>query len=184
MCVCVCVCVCEQHATGLAAHHKIKTKGKPKASSSLIRECIFNCLLNHVLLQWPFVVFIVAPLFRSLGALSALTASADTAPYDISSPWEHAWRLLACVLIEDTCFYWAHRLLHHKVIYSAVHKRHHAFVTPHPLASEHAHVFESVLSNLAPFYFGPLVVRLHGALPHHIQPIRMLQHAMRAHLFI
>lgn len=30
-------------------------------------------------------------------------------------------------LIEDACFYWLHRLLHHPALYATVHKAHHHF---------------------------------------------------------
>ena len=49
----------------------------------------------------------------------------------MSGPWPAIpiiiKQLLVCLFLEDFLFYWIHRLLHHRLIYKYVHKRHHEF---------------------------------------------------------
>ena len=135
-------------------------KRPPRA---LLLECLANVAANHLLLQWLSHLFLIAPLLRMVGALDELTASAAAAHYDITSPWEHIWRVVLCALFEDTTFYWTHRTLHHRALYARFHKRHHSFVAVHPTASEHAHIVETLVGNLLPFYLGVSILRFHGS---------------------
>ena len=132
----------------------------------LVRACFANAALNHVVLQWISHVYMIAPLLRAFGALEALAAPISAAPYDVRSVWEHLWRLAACAVVEDTVFYWTHRLLHHKRLYALVHKRHHAFIATHPVGSEHAHLVETLLGNLVPYYLGFVLLAVCGAPAH------------------
>jgi sterol desaturase/sphingolipid hydroxylase (fatty acid hydroxylase superfamily) len=72
-----------------------------------------------------------------------------------------AWQLLACLCIEDTMFYWSHRLLHSPLFYAAVHKVHHEYSDSIGLTSEHAHPLEFLLGNQLPVIVGPLLLRCH-----------------------
>lgn len=58
------------------------------------------------------------------------------------------------MVIEDTCFYWIHRTLHHPKLYGLVHKKHHEFYTTVAYASIYAHPFEHVFSNIIPVTLG------------------------------
>lgn len=73
-------------------------------------------------------------------------------------------QLLGCMLIDDTWFYWGHRLLHTKYFYATLHKRHHLFRTPNVLSTEFAHPIEDFLVNVAGTLSGPLVLRCHPAI--------------------
>jgi len=74
-----------------------------------------------------------------------------------------AWQLVACVVVEDTLFYWSHRLLHTPWLYRHVHKTHHAWWHTISLAAEHAHPVEWALGNALPFIAGPQLVGAHTA---------------------
>ena len=124
----------------------------------LLRECVANALLNHVLLQWLSAIYLIAPILSAAGALDSLAAPLSEAPYDIQSPWQHIWRIGFCVLVEDTAFYWIHRGFHHRRIYAMIHKRHHMFISTHPVGSEHAHLVETLFGNLLPYYLGFLLL--------------------------
>jgi len=140
------------------------TQGPQKRpSAALVFESAANAVLNHGLLQWAAAVWAIAPLLERCGVLANLTADAGASSYPLDSWWEHGWRLAACIAVEDTAFYWTHRLLHQKRLYAAIHKRHHSFVAMHPLAGEHAHIVETLLSNLMPYYLGPILFGLHGS---------------------
>lgn len=53
--------------------------------------------------------------------------------------------LLAMIVIHDAYFYWAHRLMHHPLIYKRVHLVHHKSTNPSPWASFSFHPTEAVL---------------------------------------
>lgn len=71
------------------------------------------------------------------------------------------WQVAVCMLVSDTCSYWAHRALHHRLVYRYVHKQHHAFTQSVGIASEYTHPVEYVLGNMLPFIVGPLLLRAH-----------------------
>ena len=76
--------------------------------------------------------------------------------------------VLAChvafaVAVDDTLFYWLHRLLHHPRIYRHVHKQHHEFHHPVGLATEYAHPIEDLLCNTLSTVAGPLLLGSHAS---------------------
>lgn len=87
-----------------------------------------------------------------------------------------AWSLLGffiLLIIDDTWFYWMHRLLHHPRIYKYIHKEHHLSIDVNPYSSLSFHWAEALLlsfwiipaSFILPIYAPVLlVVQLWGAL--------------------
>lgn len=80
---------------------------------------------------------------------------------DFPSLFTFLWQLAACLLIEDTMFYWGHRTLHQKWLYPHIHKVHHEYHHPIALSSEHAHPVEFILGNLLPVIAGPIITKAH-----------------------
>ena len=71
------------------------------------------------------------------------------------------------LIIDDTWFYWVHRLLHHPKIYKYVHKVHHNSIDVNPFTSLSFHWFETVAltSWIIPFsLFFPMYVPALGIL--------------------
>ncbi len=77
---------------------------------------------------------------------------------------EHHWGwavsgFFIVLLIDDTWFYWVHRLLHHPRIYKYVHYEHHKSIDVNPFTSMSFHVIEALaltLWILPASYFIPL----------------------------
>lgn len=94
-------------------------------------------------------------------------------PYDSALPGEaegvtsmlvKAWQtFLVAIVLNDVGFYWTHRLLHHKSLYSRFHKQHHTYVGPVSFSAEHAHTLEILLSNHLPTMAGVLIMGAHPA---------------------
>lgn len=56
--------------------------------------------------------------------------------------------VVAMIILHDTFFYFAHRLMHHKFIFKIVHKVHHNSTNPSPWAAFSFHPTEAVLEAL------------------------------------
>jgi Delta7-sterol 5-desaturase len=52
------------------------------------------------------------------------------------------------LIINDTVFYWVHRLLHHKAIYKLIHHEHHKSITVNPFSTLSFHFMETILLTL------------------------------------
>jgi len=96
------------------------------------------------------------------------------------------------ILFHDTYFYWAHRLMHHPLLYERVHKVHHLSKDPTPWASFSFHPFEAfleiafvpVLIFTIPLHFTSLIIlslwqivfNVIGHLGYEIFPRNMMKH--------
>ncbi|XP_017963244.1 fatty acid hydroxylase domain-containing protein 2 [Drosophila navojoa] len=54
------------------------------------------------------------------------------------------------VIMEETMFYYVHRLMHHRSVYKYVHKKHHEWTAPVAAMTLYAHPIEHVVANLLP----------------------------------
>ncbi|MBX7078502.1 MAG: sterol desaturase family protein [Nannocystaceae bacterium] len=122
-------------------------KGPPP---ELARKAVGEVLRGHALLL-PVTAFAIYPAWSAMGGT-------------IGGAWpgafEIAWQLLACILIQDTMFYWSHRALHLPRLYKAIHVKHHTFRHVRGHASEYAHPLE-VFANLVSFMAPAIVLHLH-----------------------
>ena len=67
--------------------------------------------------------------------------------------------------IEDLCFYFCHKALHSRYLYSLIHKVHHEVKEPYSLAVIHVHPVEYIIGNALPMMIGPVILyhRIHRA---------------------
>lgn len=98
------------------------------------------------------------------------------------------------ILFHDTYFYWAHRLMHHPLLYERVHKVHHLSKDPTPFASFAFHPTEALLEIgfvpllvfTIPLHFSSLLIlslwqivfNVMGHLGYEIFPRTALQHPL------
>ena len=71
--------------------------------------------------------------------------------------------LIVCVLVEEIVFFYSHWMLHHRLIYKHIHKKHHEWTASIAYTSLYAHPIEHFLSNLFPVFLGPFVCGSHIA---------------------
>lgn len=73
------------------------------------------------------------------------------------------FEILVFSLVEEVFFYYSHRLLHHRRLYSKIHKVHHEWTAPVGVVSMYCHPIEHILSNIIPVTVGPLLMGSHLA---------------------
>lgn len=78
--------------------------------------------------------------------------------------WTGLWQFLVFNILEDTIFYWIHRLMHLPWFFRNVHEKHHYFDARYghtfSLNGEYAHWVESLLNDLIPLMIGPIICGL------------------------
>lgn len=72
--------------------------------------------------------------------------------------------LLVFAFIQETSFYYLHRLLHQGRFYRSIHKIHHYWQAPIAIAAIYCHPIEHFLANLLPVLLGPLVMGSHRSI--------------------
>lgn len=124
---------------------RFQVGGGKSPSPELARWALRDLPVGHVLFP-PLVYFTVYPLWVARGG-------------SIDAGWEPLpWlllHLLAFIAIEDTIFYWTHRLLHTRFLFRHVHAKHHRFRYVRVPATEFAHPLESAI-NFVALFAGPV----------------------------
>lgn len=133
---------------------KYKIQKEKKATYEMKWKCFWTVLWNDVWPQLP-MMFVVEPIFVYMGSR-----------FDTPFPdWKHtATLLLIFFVIEDTYFYWVHRLLHWGPFYTYIHKVHHTHTAPFGMAAEYAHPIETLIlglgSVMGPFLLAPHMIEM------------------------
>merc|ERR1711991_918210 len=111
----------------LLSKYKIDSAKFP--SGSLLAETVKTIVVNHLVIQ-PLLLWYAYIPFKRMGL-----------PVDSSLPplSELASHLATAVVVNEALFYFAHRALHTKALYKAIHKQHHRYYASVGIASEFAH---------------------------------------------
>ena len=132
-------------ASGLLAEWRLQPGRWPPAE--LMWRAARLIALNQLLVQ-PLMLIGTYPLYTAVGG----TVTGAPMP----SPAEILGTVAVSILCEDVAFYWAHRALHTRALYRAVHKVHHQFHVPCGWSAEYAHPLEYLVTNAMPMSIGPL----------------------------
>jgi sterol desaturase/sphingolipid hydroxylase (fatty acid hydroxylase superfamily) len=109
----------------------------------------FKAQLKATLKTIIFNNFILLPLAFYLPVYFG-TVEMQTDVMKFPSSLELISQITFCMIVEDTVFYWTHRLMHTSYLYKNIHKKHHEYKHTIGIAAEYAHPVEFVLSNMVP----------------------------------
>ncbi len=124
---------------------------KKEVETKLIKHEIKNSLLSILL----FSVFIFIIFYSPLITYSKIYTKISD--YSIG----YFIATIAVMLIaQDTWFYWAHRLMHHKFIFKYIHLVHHKSTNPTPFAAYSFHPIEALFESLI-FYIVLFIIPIH-----------------------
>jgi len=151
------------HHLNLLSKYKIDSAKFP--SGSLLAETVKTIVVNHLVVQ-PLLLWYAYIPFKRMG----LHVDSSLPPLS-----EVAYHLAVAVVVNETLFYFAHRALHTKALYKAIHKQHHRYYASVGIASEFAHPVEDLLANAIPTLAGMLLVGPHLATLLLWMAIRMLE---------
>ena len=66
----------------------------------------------------------------------------------VPGAFETFYTMLVCMLCHDFVFYHGHKLLHHRLLYKYIHKKHHEWQAPIAAAAEYAHPIEHAITGI------------------------------------
>ena len=112
-------------------------------------------MTKKVVLTVGFNNTVLTLIILSMDVIVSGKTKLETSLDKFPSSTEIVLQIAFCLAIEDFLFYWSHRLLHTKWLYSTVHKVHHENRISFGAASEYAHPVEYVIGNVVPFAMGP-----------------------------
>jgi sterol desaturase/sphingolipid hydroxylase (fatty acid hydroxylase superfamily) len=140
-------------APDFAARHKIQPAPK-QPSSAEIKHAALVSLRNQG---------IVLALEVSLATFAVLADRPPAFQVNASLPTlkDFCQDFLICVLVREVLFYYAHRILHTRSLYTAIHKVHHRFTAPISFAAQYAHPIEHIVANTLPIALPPMLLRSH-----------------------
>lgn len=143
------------HVTRIADRWKIQRERSP--SRELVLRTLRSLAVSHVLVQ-PLQLYLLYPIFLWSGMALSRESLASVS-------WLSLVAFFAGALaINETGFYWSHRLLHSNAwLYRKVHAQHHMYGAPIGLSAEYAHWFEALISNGLPTIGGALLLGPHVA---------------------
>lgn len=131
--------------------YRIDRRPNQEPSSQLILKTLKLSAVSHWIVQ-PLTLWFLWKFFAQNGADPSLPL--PPVPSAIA-------QIALAIFVNDTGFYWTHRLLHHPSLYKTFHKQHHEYIGTIGFAAEYSGPLESALSNQLPLVIAPILLGLH-----------------------
>jgi sterol desaturase/sphingolipid hydroxylase (fatty acid hydroxylase superfamily) len=125
----------------------VKFKSKFQKFRIQLNERVDSAQIKRELINSLFVFFVGA-IFASLVYYFSTKGYNKVYTNFSDHPFYSVFGIVILLIIDDTWFYWTHRLLHHPKLYKYVHFEHHKSVDVNPFTSMSFHIVESLLLTL------------------------------------
>jgi len=140
--------------TGFLSKYKLTRKPYQVPTAKLLTKTAAEAIIGKVIVM-PFVTYQMYKLYKHFG-MPSLTAPIPAYQEIIAAmAFTHFFNHLV--------FYWAHRSLHHPLVYGRIHKQHHRFTGTIGVAAEYASPLEVLFSNILPSVGGCMFFGCHGS---------------------
>ena len=140
------------YAADAFPQYRIERRESESFDWPLFRECLADVCIGHFLIR-PLALPILYVFFQKF-----------CVPFDDPLPsfGRVCVQMFWCMWIDDTYFYFAHRLCHSVPwLYKNIHKQHHRFRKPVGISVEYAHPVEDIFVNTVGTVLGPLILGCH-----------------------
>lgn len=156
---------------------KILAEPWPWESSPLTYNQEYTSIILNTLFGF-LVIVPIANMFLVYFGIISLTTSPDLFP----STFEIATNLLLMIIVDDTLFYWSHRLLHLPMFFEKFHKQHHTYKVTVAIVAMHAHPIEYLITGVLPTYAVPMLLRVNShVITLYLFGIFQMMHQLEAH---
>jgi sterol desaturase/sphingolipid hydroxylase (fatty acid hydroxylase superfamily) len=145
--------ICDKYE--LMQQYKMYRSPPQEPSPALVAKTLKKEAVSHLLTGPVLMFFFVGPFLRWNAPVSAVDPAA------IPDPWSLYTTFTICLLLNETMFYFGHRLLHTKTLYKMIHKQHHEYIGTRSFAAEYAHAAEDVLTGYLPYLAGLCLTGAH-----------------------
>lgn len=127
-----------------------KIQQKNTINKDIMREFLYS------LLSIVFFAFFVTVIFKT----SLINYSFLYTNINEHSKLYFLFTIFLCILIQDTWFYWMHRLMHIKIIFKYIHIIHHKSINPTPFSAYSFHPIEAFIESSV-FYIILFIIPIH-----------------------
>jgi sterol desaturase/sphingolipid hydroxylase (fatty acid hydroxylase superfamily) len=131
---------------------KYKIQPNKTPDKAQLRRCLLEAFVSQLFVR-PFAIWCLYPVFARHGVIGGR---------ELPNLLTCLLHFLVMLVVNDTGFYWAHRLLHAvPFLYKHIHKKHHTFITPIGFSAEYSHPIEGLVANGLPTVGGALIMGSH-----------------------
>jgi fatty acid hydroxylase domain-containing protein 2 len=136
---------------GWLKQYKIQLQNNESTNDGRLLKTIKVVVLNMFLVNTLFTIFL------------RMNVKSKDLPCIQTLPTAHRLviDLIACTVVREIFFYYVHRLLHQKLFYKFIHKRHHEWTAPIAIAAVYCHPLEHFFSNVLPLNGTVLILQPH-----------------------
>jgi methylsterol monooxygenase len=140
--------------TGFLNNYKLTRKRWQVPTAKLITKTTAEAVIGKIFIN-PFTWYHMYKLYKYFGMPSLTAPLPGFESIVAAMAFTHFFNHIV--------FYWAHRALHHPLLYGRIHKQHHRYNGTVSVAAEYASPLEVIFSNILPSVGGCLFFGCHGS---------------------
>ena len=132
-----------------------KIQPRARQTRAALKDVFFHLIAQHMTLLIGSTLLSAS--IKHFDIQWAKQAAHKSLSAPLTSFQSHVKEMFVNVLAWEAMFYGSHRILHGKLFYRLIHKKHHTFKAPISLCSNYALNIEHIAGNLLPGLTGPVI---------------------------